>query len=226
MKGLNSNQLKLIALVTMTADHVGLMFFPQLLWLRAIGRLAFPIYAYMIAEGCRHTKSLPRYLMSLGLLAGVCQVVYFVAMGSVYQCIMVTFSLSVCLYMLARWAWERGLLGRLVLGAAVAAVFVLTELLPQWLPNTDYGVDYGFLGVLLPVALALCPQKRQRLWVGAILLGVMAAGSWYIQWFGLLAIPLLGLYNGQRGSGRLKWFFYGYYPAHLALLQLVLWLGF
>lgn len=223
MKGLNGNQLKWIAMVTMTVDHVGLMFFPQLIWLRIIGRLAFPIYAYMIAEGCRHTRSLPRYLMSLGLMAAACQLVYFFAMGSLYQCIMVTFSLSVSLYMMIRWAAERGLWARLTALGCVAAVLFLTELLPALLPDTDYGVDYGFLGVMLPVVLALCRDRRQRLWLGTILLGWMAASGWWIQWFGLLAIPLLAFYNGQRGRKNLKWLFYGYYPAHLALLQLLHW---
>ena len=48
---LTSNQLKLLALVTMTVDHVGVQLFPRVLWLRMVGRLALPIYAYMIAEG-------------------------------------------------------------------------------------------------------------------------------------------------------------------------------
>ena len=57
MKGLTNNQLKLIALVTMTLDHIGVVLFPQAQWLRIVGRLAFPIFAYMIAEGCRHTAN-------------------------------------------------------------------------------------------------------------------------------------------------------------------------
>lgn len=57
MKGLNSNQLKLLALLTMTVDHIGVHLFPQYPILRIIGRLAFPIYAYCIAEGCVHTKT-------------------------------------------------------------------------------------------------------------------------------------------------------------------------
>ena len=58
--GLTGNQLKLIAMLTMTCDHVGMQIFPQLLWLRVIGRLAMPIYAYMIAEGS-HAEDL-RYI--------------------------------------------------------------------------------------------------------------------------------------------------------------------
>ena len=225
MKGLNSNQLKCIAMVTMTVDHVGLLFFPQQVWLRIIGRLAFPIYAYLIAEGCLHTRSLPRYLLSLGALAVLCQVVSFVATGSVYQCIMVTFTLSVSLYLLLRWAAGKGLWSKVLIGICILAVLFLTELLPLLLTGTDYGVDYGFVGVMLPVVLALCVNHRQRLWAAAILLGLKAAQGWWVQWFGLLAIPLLALYNGQRGSRRIKWLFYGYYPAHLAILQSLLWLG-
>lgn len=55
--GLSGNQLKLIALATMTLDHVGAYLLPQVLFLRILGRLSLPIYAYMIAEGCRHTRS-------------------------------------------------------------------------------------------------------------------------------------------------------------------------
>ena len=61
--GLTGNQLKLIALFAMTCDHVGMQIFPQLLWLRMIGRLAMPIYAFMIAEGCRHTRNRKKYLL-------------------------------------------------------------------------------------------------------------------------------------------------------------------
>ena len=83
-KGFTNNQLKLIALVSMTVDHVGMVLFPKAMWLRLIGRLAFPIFAYMIAEGCRNTKGMTRYLGTLAASAAVCQLVYFFVMGSLY----------------------------------------------------------------------------------------------------------------------------------------------
>ena len=80
--GLTGNQLKLIALITMTIDHVGMMLLPQLRILRAIGRIAFPIFAYMIAEGCRYTHSRKKYLLSMLGIAALYQIVCFFAMGS------------------------------------------------------------------------------------------------------------------------------------------------
>ena len=73
--GLTGNQLKLIALVTMTIDHVGLLLLPQLVILRIIGRLSMPLYAYMIAQGCRYTHDRRRYFVRLAGLALACQVV-------------------------------------------------------------------------------------------------------------------------------------------------------
>ena len=55
--GLTGNQLKLLALFAMTCDHVGLQLLPQFIILRIIGRLAAPLFAYMIAEGCRYTQT-------------------------------------------------------------------------------------------------------------------------------------------------------------------------
>ena len=60
--GLTGNQLKLLALFAMTCDHVGLQLLPQFIILRIIGRLAAPLFAYMIAEGCRYTHDRGRYL--------------------------------------------------------------------------------------------------------------------------------------------------------------------
>ena len=59
--GLNGNTLKIIAAITMLIDHTGFLLFPQSVVLRVIGRLAYPIYAFMIAEGCRHTRNKLRY---------------------------------------------------------------------------------------------------------------------------------------------------------------------
>ena len=76
--GLTNNQLKIIAMVSMLLDHVGLLFFPNVAIFRILGRIAFPIFAYMIAEGCRYTKNRAKYLGMIAAMAIVFQVVYFV----------------------------------------------------------------------------------------------------------------------------------------------------
>lgn len=218
-KGLTGNQLKLIALVTMTVDHIGYTLFPQVLWWRLVGRLAFPIYAFMVAEGCVHTRSMPKYLRSMALMAALCQVVYWFAMGSVYQCILVTFSLSILLCMLVKKAKaENTPLWYLLTILAVATVWFITEQLPALLPYTDFAVDYGFLGVILPVVLYLTPKKAGKLLVTAGILALMSIPNW-VQWPSLLAVVFLALYNGKRGKLDLKQAFYWYYPIHLLVIH-------
>lgn len=221
-KGLSGNQLKLIALICMTIDHVGYILLPQIVALRAIGRLAFPIYAYMIAEGCRYTRSIRKYLCALLTTAAVCQAVYFFAMRSLYLCIMVTFSFSVGLIWLIKLAEEKETaLTRIAVAAGVLLAFFAAEILPQLLTGTDYGIDYGFLGIFLPVAVYLCAEQKQKLLCMALVLILMTWGRSSVQWCALLAIPLLALYGGHRGKYKLKWLFYLYYPIHLALIWLL-----
>ena len=220
--GLSNNQLKILAMVAMTLDHVGAYLFPHVLWLRLVGRLAFPVYAFMIAEGCRHTRSPARYLGCLAGLAAVCQVIYFVAMGSLYQCIMVTFSLSVGLILLVRYARQKqSFLSWLLVGLGVALAAFLCHGLPVLLPGTDYGVDYGFIGVMTPVLVYLWGKKLPQLIALAVCLVFLCFSSWVGQIFALLAVPLLALYNGTRGKWKLKWFFYLFYPVHLVLIYFV-----
>ena len=209
---LTSNQLKLLAMLTMTLDHIGVQMFPGALWLRIVGRLAFPIYAYMIAEGCVHTRNRRNYLLQMAGLALLCQLVYFFAMGSLFQCILVTFTLSiVTIYAIdSKVRWHAP--------ATLLAVLFLTELLPLLLPGTDYAVDYGLLGVLLPVAVYLGKTRRQKLLLSAILLCLLALNFGGVQWYSLLALLPLALYSGQRGKRRIKWLFYLYYPLHLAAI--------
>lgn len=220
--GLSGNQLKLIALTAMTVDHVGMMLFPFDAWFRMVGRLAFPIFAYMIGEGCAYTRSLGRYLGKMAGLALVCQIVYYLFMDSLYQSVLVTFSLSILLIFTLDNALKRS---SLVNWAAVlitlAAIVFLTEFLPGLLPGTDYGVDYGFGGVVLPAVVFLGETRKQKLGffaAGTAVLGIVYGG---IQWFGLLAVPLMMLYNGQRGKRKMKNLFYIYYPAHLVVIYAI-----
>ena len=221
MKQLSNNQLKIIAMIAMTLDHVGAYLFPQVTWLRIVGRLAFPIYAYMIAEGCTHTRSMGRYLGSLAAMGAVCQVVYFVAMGSLEMCILVTFSLSVSLIWLLRFAEARkqDLLGRGLVVLGILAAYFLCELLPKLLPGTDYMVNYGFIGVLTPVVIYGAKGKAGRITACLLALIALAAFSHPIQWWSLLAIIPLALYSGQRGTRNMKWFFYLFYPVHLLVIH-------
>ena len=209
---LTSNQLKLLAMLTMTLDHIGVQLYPGILWLRIVGRLAFPIYAYMIAEGCAHTRNRSKYLLQMAGLALLCQLVYFFAMGSLFQCILVTFTLSILLI----YACDTG--SRPLTALALLGVAFITVALPRLLPATDFAVDYGFFGVLVPVAVYLGKTRREKLLFTA---GALAALAWSvggIQWYSLAALLPLALYGGQRGKRRMKWLFYLYYPLHLAAI--------
>ena len=209
---LSGNALKILAMIFMTCDHVAVELLPDWDFLRIIGRLAMPIYAYMIAEGCRFTHDRKKYLWRLSSLALLCQVVYFFAVGSLYQCILVTFSLSVCLI----WALEThpkswGLL------VFLASAF-LCEGLPVLLKGTDFAVDYGIVGVCLPALVYFGRTREEKLLgftVGLVLLALQYGG---IQWFGLGAVPLLMLYSGERGKLSIGRLFYFYYPAHLVVI--------
>jgi len=217
---LTGNQLKLIAAVTMTLDHIGAYLFPSVWWLRMVGRLAFPIFAYMVGEGGRYTRCPKRYFLTMAIAAAVCQMVDFVARDSLYQCILVTFSMSIGLIGLLRNAEEKKtptawLLVATGLGGAIFVCKVIPKLLP------GFGVDYGIIGVLIPVMVYAAGDKVRALLALTMGLACLANGSLYIQWLSLLAVPLLMLYNGQRGKANMKWFFYIYYPAHLVVIYFI-----
>ena len=93
---LSSNLLKIIAMAAMVIDHASVIFIgPENTVWRHIGRIAFPIFAFMIAEGCYYTRNKLRYFLTIFLLGLGCQTVYLVAEKSLYQNILITFSLSI-----------------------------------------------------------------------------------------------------------------------------------
>ena len=208
---LNGNHLKLIAAFCMLLGHASLLLFPQVRLLRVLGRLAYPIFAFMIAEGCRYTRDRKKYFLRLFAMGTLCQIVYFVAMNSLYMCILITFSLSVLMISAAdkvreghSWATFAGM---------TAVVFFLCTVLPDLLPGTDYDIDYGLQGVLLP--LLIYEAGTKGLLVGLALVALRYGG---IQWLAFLAVPLLLLYNGERGKAKIGKLFYWYYPIHLVVI--------
>ena len=217
--GLTGNQLKLIALITMTIDHVGFMLFPGMRILRIIGRIAFPIFAFMIAEGCRHTRNRKKYLLSMVSLAAICQVVYYFAIDSLHMSVLVTFSLSIGLIYVADYAQTGGRFGTVGLYAALCGIFFLCYIAHDALfPKTDFGIEYGLWGVLLPAFAYFGEQKQKALQYFTVGLTIFALSWGGIIWFSMAAIPLLALYNGTRGKRKMKYLFYIYYPAHLVAI--------
>lgn len=232
---LSANALKIIAALAMVADHVGLMFFPQVRALRIIGRLAYPIFAYMIAQGCAHTRNRGRYFLRVFVLAVVCQVVYYLASGDTYLSILVTFCCGIgMIYALQDMKQE--LFSREKPSYLGAVEFLLTVIL-VWLLSRRLSIDYGFWGCMVPVFAAFfqsgedAPQWLRRLDRKEVHVAMTAVGLVLLAWdlkgiqiWSLLALPLLLLYSGKRGKWNMKYFFYIFYPAHLAVLQGIAWL--
>ncbi len=221
--GLNQNQLKLIAAATMVVDHIGAELLPGVIALRIIGRLAFPLFAYFIYEGSRYTHDRRAYLTRMLGLGLLCVAAYYIYDGEIYGNVLITFSLSICvLYAVQEWKRRRDWPSLAVVALCLLGAYLLC---------TVVMVDYGFLGVLLPVFAELCdlpPERCQRLpqflrerlpllgfGVGLLLLSLERG---WVQPYSLLSLLLLLAYNGQRGSRNLKNFFYWFYPLHLLVI--------
>lgn len=222
---LNGNALKLLAALFMLLDHVGVTLFPYVLWLRILGRLALPIYAYMIAEGCHYTKNKLKYFLLLFGLGAGCQVVYAVVMQDYYMCILITFSLAAVVIYCLQWLKAQQTALNRVLAGSVLALLVAGV----WWLNQVLEIDYGFWGCMLPVFPAILRGTKWDSKTGSVLmlalgLLILALDAGGIQILALCAVPLLLLYNEQRGRLRMKYFFYLFYPAHLAILQGIAWL--
>ena len=87
MNKLTGNKLKLIALISMTVDHIGKFFFPSFIIFEIIGRIAFPIFAYMIAEGWKYTSNKKRYMLTIWGMGVLYQIIYYIFYSSLYQCL-------------------------------------------------------------------------------------------------------------------------------------------
>lgn len=221
---LSGNALKIIAMLSMLADHVGKALFPDLLILQLFGRVAFPLFAYMIAEGCRYTKNRVRYFLSIFLLGAGCQAVYIVTMRSLYLGVLLTFSLSIgCIFAIDLFLAQKIASRALLMAGAIALTLFVSLAAPTLFAKQGLVLDYGIYGVFFPIAVYYAKNKRAGLVSVAVLLllrGIFIGGK---HWCALLALPLLLLYNGKRGKWRLKYLFYIFYPAHLAIIQLIAW---
>ena len=225
---MKATQLKVIGIISMTIDHIGYFLFPQMTVLRVIGRLAYPIFAYMIAEGCRYTKNKARYFCTMLAIACACSVVTYFAERSLYQSIFTTFSCTILLIFALDAAVKTAERAEKFFWGICAAVltflyFAVFQL--RMIPGFE--TDYGFLGVITSVLVWLGRSKAEKLSGLTVGLCLLSAELGTVQFCSLAAAGLLYFYNGERGNHSLKWAFYGYYPLHIVALygvaQIIPW---
>lgn len=220
-KGLSQEDLKILACVTMLVDHAALLFDGSP-WLRVIGRLAFPIYCFLLTEGIRHTRDVRRYLSRLLFAAIVSEPIYDLVL---YPCVGIWQHQNV-LWTLAlgcAMLWCMTMIHKPVAKLAVMLLFALAAQLVR--------ASYGSSGIYMIALFALCRGMPEGKWVLAAGLLVInwLMGSFTVSVFGLdvpvqlfaeLALVPIFLYSGEKRT-RLKavsWGFYLFYPAHLLLL--------
>ena len=101
MKGLNRNQLKIIALITMLIDHIGIVFFSNMVAFRVIGRISFPIFAFFIAEGLHYTRDKFKYTSRIFIFAILSQLPYTLLFQTYQLNILFTLFISIVLIIIA-----------------------------------------------------------------------------------------------------------------------------
>lgn len=234
-RGLTSCHLHILAMALMLCDHLWATLFPQQEWMTCLGRLAFPIFAFMIVEGYFHTKNVRKYWLRLGFFAVLSEIPFNLIYGSAafypfHQNVLWTFLLGLAAIALCENVRAKGIWW--LTWGTVAVVSLVGYGL-----GTLAMVDYYGAGVLTVLTFYIFRKRTWWSFLGQLLcLGYLnihilgtyyypvTIGSWEIslvqQGFALLALLPIWLYHGRQGY-HAKWFqylCYGFYPAHLLIL--------
>lgn len=213
----------------MIIDHIGLFFFPHLTLMRDIGRISFPLFAWLIANGAHNTSNIFGYLRRLFILALISQIPFTLAnqqIGSPLFYLNVLFTL--CLGLLAILAIEKNknifLQALIVISCSIMATIIHS--------------DYGAAGVLAVVASYIFFKNKVGLFVSMtcifialpVMMNVLQKTSTtpsflfsYIspERYALLALPVIFLYNNKKGYNA-KYLFYIIYPLQYIFIFLAL----
>lgn len=221
MKGrdiVSSFILKLIGILTMTVDHVGVIFYPDVHIFRIIGRLAFPIFAFLISEGYRKTSDITDYMGRILVFAFFSQLAFNIAFSSSSLNILFTFALA--LY--AIYIYEKK--------GNLAYVFIIA--LAAELLHTDYGAYGVFLVFIFHkfhedfkemakyIALITFFYALNNIIVAYFTVDMFNFDlllSYGIQVFALPSLVFIYYYNQERGLSA-KYLFYIFYPGHMLFL--------
>ena len=243
-RGITGSTLKLIAVIAMLIDHTGAVVLERILMaeglydavtqaelaefmaryggvyladsiMRLVGRIAFPIFCFLLVEGFVHTRSKLRYLRNLAVFALISEPIFDMAVFGVWsesrgQNVYFTLFLGV----LTLWGIQKAQgMGRKALGRLLSLGAAAAGCAAAWLLSTDYG-GYGVLAI---VAIYLL---RGRPVAGGAAACTCLLPLSFLQAAGYGALIPIHLYNGERGL-RMKYFFYLFYPVHLLLLYQV-----
>lgn len=231
--GLSGSTLKIIAMVTMLIDHIAAAVLLRLLLdmqnhmtnmeaynrlvvvyqvMRAIGRIAFPIYCFLLVEGFQKTRNLGKYILRLAIFAVIAEVPFDLCFTSQpvsldYQSVMLTLLIGV----LTMWGvslLEKHVQNRLLMVSGSAVIILIGAAAAELLHT-----DYGYMGVICIMVIYVLRRVRWLQITGGCLIFL-----WEI-WAPIAFIPI-AFYNGKRGL-KLKYLFYLFYPVHLLLLYLI-----
>lgn len=223
---LSTNLLKFIAMAAMVCDHGSVIFLGEhtTIW-RNIGRIAFPIFAFLIAQGAIHTKNKLKYLLRLVAFAFISEVPFDLAFGTGWfdmnsQNVYFTLSLGLISVFILDFLQEHrvGILG--------IASTVICGLGAYYLHS-----DYGFMGVVVITMMFLFTKASPSVkYVGFALSAFMTSIAYvppitvgYIsaQLPAVISALPISLYNGKAGRKMNKYFFYAFYPAHILILWFI-----
>lgn len=230
--------LHILAMAFMLCDHLWATIVPGNEWLTCIGRIAFPIFAFMIVEGYFHTRNLKNYVLRLLVFAILSEIPFNLMSGGsmfnpLHQNVLWTFLIGLGLIHLierakhkrAIWMWLVTVIG--VLMGLLVALFSM--------------VDYGCYGILMMLVFYLFRGRRWWCFAGQLIclwyiniemMGGMVypiellGREWIIhqQGFALLALIPIWLYHGKQGlyNKTLKYTYYAFYPVHLLILYFLM----
>ena len=229
-KKISQEVLKLIACVTMLIDHFGHAIVPELpvpymvelyYTCRIIGRIAFPIYCFLLAEGMRHTRNPYRYVLRLAIGILLAELPFDILFEGGftwdYQSVMVTLTLGAVMLLCMQKTEKKGL--KLLLAIPFA---ILAELARS---------DYGGWGIAMIAVFALFDRTPGQV-VGLLLVNFLMESAAIpifdipisVQAFAVLAMVPIGFYSGKKltHSKAVQWIFYLFYPVHILLLWMIL----
>ncbi len=234
--GLNSNQLRILAVCLMLLDHLWGAVINGQAWMTCVGRMAFPIFAFLIAEGYAHTHDWKAYAKRLFWFALISEVPFDYMMESTplfpfHQNVMFTLLLG----LLAIHCWELASAAEKTAARLGWSMLCLLCVLMGAVGMTDYG-SMGVVTVLLFWVSRTLPYRWIFQLVGMVILNVVTVegftflveiGPWKYdfpqQGFAVLALIFIWLYNGKKGrtSKPLQYAVYAFYPAHMLVLYLI-----